>query len=109
VITKSAVKFSISRAEWCNLENFESMYVSIYNEFVDDGVDVKIEGEGKWLDMNGNEVEEKYAFGRKCTHQLTHPKYVVFMDEVGSNTNMTKDGNKGVEKLACERGTNPHQ
>ena len=47
--------------------------------------------------MNGNEVEETDAFGRKCTHHLTHPEYVIFVDEVGTNTNMAKYGNKGEE------------
>ena len=109
VVTKRGVKFAINRCDWCNLENFELMYQLIYNEFVDAGVAKRLEGDGKWLDINGNEVEEQEAFGRKCTHLLTHPEYVLFVDEVGSNTNMTKDGNKGGEKLACERGSQPRQ
>ena len=85
------------------------MYDAVYNELADAGVAVKMEGDGKWLDFLGHEVTKEKAFGRNCTHKLTHPDHFIFVDEVGSNTNMTKDGNKGGEKLACERGTTPHQ
>jgi hypothetical protein len=37
----------------------------------------------------------------------THPDYVLFVDEVGNNTNQKKYGHIGGGKYLCERGTTP--
>ena len=110
VITRKAVKFAINRAEWCNKENFTIMYDSIYQELHEAGVASKYEGEGVWTNAAGDIVPTKEdALGRKCKYHLTHPNYLLFVDEVGSNTNMTSDKNKGGEQFVCERGTVPRQ
>ena len=69
------MKFAVKRSEWCNSDNFQIMYDAIYNELADAGVAVKMEGDGMWLDFLGKEVSKEKAFGRKCTHRLTHPDH----------------------------------
>ena len=108
IITTRAVKFAVNRAEWCNVENVKIMYDCIYSELVDAGVAKQLAGDGYWLDEEGN-ISDTNSFGRKTRFELTYPEYLLFVDEVGSNTNMSKDGNKGGEKLACERGNAPRQ
>ena len=53
--------------------------------------------------------DESEAFGLKCTHKLIHPEYVLFADEVGSNTNQKEDGNYGGDKRLAKRGSTPKQ
>ena len=98
VITRKAVKFAINRSEWCNKENFEIMYDSIYKELFDAGLATKYEGDGIWKNLQGKPVDILQAAGRKCKYNLTHPEYLLFVDEVGSNTNMANDKNKGGEQ-----------
>jgi hypothetical protein len=44
------------------------------------------------LDRQGNNVQcSEEAFGLPTDLQMTHPDYVIFVDETGSNTNM-KEG-----------------
>ena len=47
-------------------------------------------------------VEE--ALGMKVTHRVKHPKYMIFLDEVGNNTNMKYDGKVGGKRLLKEKG-----
>mmetsp|Transcript_25354 Transcript_25354/g.42136 ORF Transcript_25354/g.42136 Transcript_25354/m.42136 type:complete len:154 (+) Transcript_25354:120-581(+) len=55
-----------------------------------------------WMDLEGEVVAtEAEAVGEKVTHDVKHPDYMLFVDEVGNNTNMKDDGNVGGEKLHC--------
>ena len=38
------------------------------------------------------------------THVVKHPQYMIFVDEVGNNTNMKDDGKIGGEKLLKGKG-----
>ena len=110
VITRKAVKFAMNRAEWCNKENFTIMYDGIYQELYEAGVASKYEGDGVRKNESGDIVPNReQALDRKCLYNVTHPSYLLFVDEVGSNTNMTNDKNKGGEQYVCERGTVPRQ
>ena len=56
--------------------------------------------------MHGNTVFKRSdLLGRKCKYCLTRPEYLLYVDEVGRNTNMINDKNNGGERLACERRT----
>ena len=58
-----------------------------------------------WMNVSGNQVEtEEEAVGRKVTHVVKHPQYMMFVDEVGNNTNMKDGGNIGEEKLLKDNG-----
>ena len=74
------------------------MYNRIHNEMVDIGVAMPYE-EPLWQDANGINCLESDAFGCKVTHNLTHPKICVVIDEVGANTNQKGDGQVGGKLL----------
>lgn len=68
---------------------------------VEGGVASKWE-EPIWLNETGSIAnEEKDAFGLKSPYILLHPKKLLFVDEVGNNTNQVNDGNVGGEKFLC--------
>ena len=80
------------------------MYNEVYAGMVEAGVAVKL-NEPIWVDKEGNETTKENAFGQKATHQLIHPDYVIFVDEVGCNTSQEGDGSRGGEKKIVGRGT----
>jgi hypothetical protein len=57
-----------------------------------------------WRNEAGEVVElEKDATGCQLAYQLLHPGWLVFADEVGSNTSQAKDGNIGGETFLCTK------
>jgi hypothetical protein len=77
------------------------MYDDVYDAMVEAGVAKKLD-EPIWVNNEGIETDEKDAFGRKATHALCHPDYVVFVDEVGCNTSQEGDGAHGGKKRLLE-------
>ena len=59
------------------------------------------------MDRQGNIVDEQSAFWCKVTIKITHPEMIVVADEVGENTSMKGDGNKGGRKYLTKKGNNP--
>ena len=47
-----------------------------------------------YTDQDGNEFEESdpEQFGRDQIVKIDYPKYLIFSDKTGCNTNMKKDG-----------------
>jgi len=61
-----------------------------------------------WRNEAGEVVElEKDAVGCKSLYELIHPDWLVFVDEVGSNTSQAKDGNVGGERFLCTKEGRP--
>lgn len=106
--SKKAVKFECKRAEWCTYENFLTMYQEVYEEMVTGGIAVKLDDK-VWLSMNGETVDkdDTSAFGLPTSYKIIRPDKMLFVDEVGSNTSQTKDGNVGGEKFLCEAMQRP--
>jgi hypothetical protein len=50
---------------------------------------------------------EEYTVGCESQFELIHPSWLVFIDEVGSNTWQAKDGNIGGEKYLCMKQGRP--
>jgi len=92
--TKHRTKFSSLRSKWCTYENFEWMYDSVYEEMIHAGVARHLD-EPVWMNEKGEIVDEEDAFGTKVDVELIHPDWCLVADEVGSNTNMQKDGHYG--------------
>jgi hypothetical protein len=101
---KKGHKFSKDRAEWSIYRNFVQMYDEVYEAMEHAGVAQKLP-EPMWVDEKQQITEEANAFGRKATHLLIRPDYVVFVDEVGCNTSQEGDGARGGEKKIVSRGT----
>jgi hypothetical protein len=107
--TKKAVKFDNKRAEWCNYLNMKLMYDEIYKDFCCGGIAVE-HPEPVWRNEAGEVVEsEEQAFGLKSKYELIHPDWLLFVDEVGSNTSQAKDGNVGGQLYLCSVDGRPQQ
>jgi hypothetical protein len=96
---KKAVRFDANREDWCNVENFQTMYDHVYAAMVKSKVAIELEEE-VMLRLDGTITEnEEESTGRKTKYILTHPELVLFVDEVGSNTSQRSDGNIGGQKF----------
>jgi hypothetical protein len=109
LVSRHGEKFAANRSDWSTYQNFARMYDGVYDEMVAAGVAKHLD-EKVWMDISGNIVEcKEKAYGMQVDTVLTHPNYVLFVDEVGNNTNQKKDGHIGGAKYLCERGTTPKQ
>ena len=104
--SKKAVKFESKRADWCTHHNFSIMYREVYEEMVKGGIATKQPDE-IFLNSNGDPTDENSASGLPTKYVMQHPEKLIFVDEVGSNTSTTKDGNVGGEKFLCEADARP--
>ena len=93
---------AVCQKQWSTFQNFETMYSLIYPQLIESGVAKKCPA--VWMDEKGNVVEEGAAFGKKVEEELVHPDYLLFVDEVGNNTNMKEDGRVGGEKKIGVKG-----
>jgi hypothetical protein len=109
IASKKAVKFDSKRADWCTYNNFETMYNEVYEEMVKGGIAWKLNSSVK-LNKAGSIVEHTHEqFGLETKYDLLRPDKLLFVDEVGSNTSQTKDGNIGGEKFVCGKEQRPQQ
>ena len=86
-----------ARKVWTTFDNIDDMYELMYKHMIDARIAEHLpEEEGYWVDEHGNKVEkEEDAAGHKCTAKLIHPEYLLFGDEVGTDTAQDKDGHIG--------------
>ena len=83
------------------------MYDEVYKEMACSGIANELETT-VYLNKVGEIVETKEeAFGLPTKFMISRPDKLLFVDEVGSNTSTTKDGNVGGEKFLCEKGARP--
>ena len=93
ISSQISVQLATTRKEWCTYANFERMYVLVYQAMLEAGIAIRLMDD-TWMDWQGNIVgTEEEAFGLACKFFLKHPEYLIFVDEVGNNTNM-KDGKR---------------
>jgi len=105
---KKTVKFETKRSEWCTYQNMKEMYTEVYSHLVESGLAVK-HSEPVWRNKEGEVVEKEQAVGLQSEYELIHPEWLVFVDEVGSNTSQTKDGHVGGETYLCAADGRPQQ
>ena len=86
----------------------KEMYTEVYSHLAESGLAVK-HPEPVWRNADGEVVDEEQAVGLKSEYELIHPELVVFVDEVGSNTSQTKDGQVGGETYLCAADGRPQQ
>jgi hypothetical protein len=100
----SPVTQEASRKEWSSYLNFSQMYDLVYDQMDQAGVLEDLD-EPVWMNLAGEVVSsEAESFGEKVTKIMKHPEYVLFVDEVGNNTNMKDDGRVGGERLLKAKG-----
>jgi hypothetical protein len=87
----------------------KEMYIEVCSQLVETGLAVKHQ-EQVCRDGNGDVVDdESAAVGLKSEYELIHSGWLIFVDEVGSNTSQTKDGQVGGQKYLCETDGCPQQ
>jgi hypothetical protein len=91
ISSTKAVKFDTKFAEWCTYLNFEEMYNEVYSNLVVSRLAVKHD-DAVWQNAAGDVIPENESLGCQSAYELIHPEWLVFVDEVGSNTSQTKDG-----------------
>ena len=59
----------------------------MYEQMIDAGLArILSEEEQYWVGKNGEQVEcEKDYVGKKVSIKITHPEWIIFVDEVGTN------------------------
>ena len=62
-----------------------------------------------WQNAAGDVVPENESLGCQSAYELIHPEWLVFVDEVGSNTSQTKDGRVGGQTYLCMKEGRPQQ
>jgi hypothetical protein len=75
--------------EWSLHRSFVQMYNKDYIAMVKAGWAIKL-SEPMWVNEKQQATDEENTLGQKATHILINPDYVVFMDEVGCNTQVKK-------------------
>ena len=95
-----------TRQDWTTYDNIENMYELIYKQMVDAGIAQHLpEDEHYWVDKAGEVVDtSEQAAGNKCTIELTHPEWLLFGDEVGTDTAQDDDGHIGGQTYLSYRG-----
>ena len=101
IVSKRGTKYELSWDMWTTYGNFVSMYDHIIEELVDCNIAEEL-ATPLWMDTDGNEVEEKDAFGCMNTHIILHPEWCVVGDEVGGNLSMK--GDSGAQKFLVGQG-----
>ena len=105
--SKKAVKFESKRVDWCTYHNFLTMYQEVYEEMVKGGIATKQIDEAV-LNIDGESTTDaNTATGLATRYKMCRPDKLIFVDEVGSNTSTTKDGNVGGEKFLCHAQSRP--
>ena len=73
------------------------MYQEVYEEMVKEGVATKNTDEEVLITDGGPTTDANTATGLPTRYTMCRPDKLIFVDEVGSNTSITKDGNVGGE------------
>lgn len=106
--SKRAVKFESKRVDWCTYHNFSTMYQEVYEEMVKGGIATKNTDKEEVLNTDGEPTTDaNTATGLPTRYTMCRPDKLIFVDEVGSNTSTTKDGNVGGEKFLCHAQLRP--
>lgn len=108
IVSKKGKKYEMDRSSWSTYSNFNQMYDGVMNEFVDAGVAVERDTPA-WMDKDSKIVDKSDAFGCIVAHDITHPDYIIVMDEVGGNTSQKGDGYVGGKLMLCETRKTPQQ
>ncbi len=78
------------------------MYDQVYEATVHSNVAIKLD-KAVWVIKDNQIVQSKdEIFGKQTQYYVTHPDYLVFVDEVGDNRSQQNDGNEACEgRIHC--------
>lgn len=97
LVSAKGGRMHLARREWTTYNNMQTMYELVYEQMVEAGIASHLpEEEHYWVDRSGNRVNsEEEAIGHKCSMKLDHPDWLLFGDEVGTDTAQDSDGHIG--------------
>lgn len=82
------------------------MYDLVYEQMIAAGIAVALaEDEQYWVDENGETVDSSAGVGLKVKVKITHPEWLLFGDEVGTDISQKNDGNVGGQVFVTSKGT----
>ena len=87
------------------------MYDLVYDQMVSAGLARMLpESEHYWIDENGEKVQsESDAVGMKVKIEITHPEFILFGDEVGTDISQKEGGHVGGQKFVAAKGSRANQ
>jgi hypothetical protein len=89
-----------NRHTWCTYENFERMYDGVYTSMVEAGIAVQTDYEMMYDETGEETYDVSKMVGRPTKLKLKRPKYLLFADATGCNTNQNEDKYAGGELFA---------
>jgi hypothetical protein len=94
VLVASTIHVEIGQHSY---NNIEQMYELVYKQIVEAGIGHHLpEDQHYWVDKAGKVVDTgEQAAGKKCTIELTYPEWLLFGDEVETDTAQDGDGHIG--------------
>ena len=100
-------KVSSTRTKGVTYANIEKMYHLVYDQMVEAGVARwLLPSEHYYVNEEGEKVEsEKDSVGLKVEVEITHPEWILFGDEVGTDISQKDDGNVGGQKFVAKKGS----
>ena len=100
-------KVASDRTEWVNYTNIDQMYDLEYEQMIKSGIAVALpESDWYYINDEGEKVDcEKDAVGHLVKVEITHPEWLLFGDEVGTEMSMKDDGHIGGTKYVTAKGT----
>ena len=98
---------SSTRTEWVTYANIEKMYHLVYTQMVNAGVARWLpDSEQYYVNDEGEKVESALdSVGLKVEVEITHPEWILFGDEVGTDISQKDDGNVGGQKFVSKKGS----
>ena len=97
--SRVGINLDSNRKEWSTHQNFDVMYTLVYQAMEIAGVAQKMPAP-VYMNKRGDIVSsEKEAYGEPVQYDVNHSDYIVFVDEVGTNTNMKDDNRVGGERV----------
>lgn len=101
------VKLSSKRSEWETYQNLEKIYSLVFEQMINYGVARRLE-EPDWYSVNeeGEKVvPEDERVGLKIKIEITHPQWILFGDETGTDISQKSDGFVGGQTFISQKGS----
>ena len=105
--SRKGYRVACNRTEWVTYNNVEIMYELIYEQMTNAGIAVELpEDEQYWVDKDGEELDsDENAVGLKVKIKITHPEWLLFGDEVGTEISQKDDGHVGGQRFVSQKNT----
>jgi len=95
-----------NRTEWVTFDNINRMYDLVYNQMVAAGVARRLSPAEHYWGIKWGKIEnESEACGLKVEIEITHPGWIIFGNEVGTELSQKDEGHVGGQKCVAGKDT----